>query len=155
MRFSLWDSSAAGVQIGSALTMPRTVSNGVFTAPLDFGSVFAGDALWLNIEVRIPPGSGVWTTLLPRQPLLATPYALASKSLILPYSKSISSASPLLSLANLGTSRAATFQISNAASVAHAVRIDSNAGERALGVYATGTGGSIYGANSGSSGYAG
>ena len=53
------------------------VSNGLFTATLDFGSsVFTGAPRWLQLGVR---GSGVtaeFLTLTPRQPLMPTPYAL-------------------------------------------------------------------------------
>jgi hypothetical protein len=51
------------------------VSDGLFTVELDFGSdIFSGDALWL--EVSVAPGGGDFTTLSPRQPLNAAPYAL-------------------------------------------------------------------------------
>jgi hypothetical protein len=53
------------------------VSEGYFTAQLDFGSgIFTGDSRWLEIWVRCPAGSGSYTQLLPRQPITATPYAL-------------------------------------------------------------------------------
>jgi len=56
------------------------VSNGLFTVPLDFGSAaFTGDARWLEVAVRCPAGSGSYTTLTPRQPLTAAPYALYAK----------------------------------------------------------------------------
>lgn len=44
---------------------------------LEFGaSAFTGDKRWLEIAVRSPAGSGSFTTLTPRQPLTASPYAL-------------------------------------------------------------------------------
>jgi hypothetical protein len=53
------------------------VSNGVFTATLDFGTgYFNGDARWLEIAVRVTSSGSNFTTLLPRTPLTATPYAL-------------------------------------------------------------------------------
>src|SRR5205085_3757006 len=53
----------------------QTVSNGLFTAALDFGSTaFWGAGRWLEIAVR-PAGNGSYTTLAPRQALTATPYA--------------------------------------------------------------------------------
>jgi hypothetical protein len=55
----------------------ESVSDGLFTVQLDFGSnAFTGDARWLQISVRCPAGSGDWTTFTDRQELTATPYAL-------------------------------------------------------------------------------
>jgi hypothetical protein len=76
-RFSLFDSVTAGSQIGSTVSLPGVgVVNGIFTVSLDYGaSAFAGQARWIEIAVK---GSGdpSYTTLGPRQPLAATPYAL-------------------------------------------------------------------------------
>ncbi|NJN83802.1 MAG: hypothetical protein HC802_17030 [Caldilineaceae bacterium] len=52
------------------------VVDGLFTVALDFGNVFDGRALWLEIKVRPGASSGGYTLLAPRQALLATPYAL-------------------------------------------------------------------------------
>lgn len=83
-QFNLWDAVGSGTppvgggQVGvtqTALGLP--VSGGLFTVGLDFGpGVFNGDARWLQIAVRCPPGSGAYTTLAPRQALTAAPYAL-------------------------------------------------------------------------------
>ncbi len=75
-QFSLWDAVSGGAQIGSTLTQTGvTVSNGLFTVTLDFGTgVFTGDARWLQIAVQCSGDSG-YTTLSPRQALTATPYA--------------------------------------------------------------------------------
>ena len=55
----------------------HTVTNGLFTVTLDFGTAaFQGDARWLQIAVR-PTGGGSYTTLAPRQALTATPYAMS------------------------------------------------------------------------------
>jgi hypothetical protein len=81
-QFSLWDAATDGTQIG--LTQPisnHTVVDGLFSVALDFGShVFTGDARWLQIAVRTPPGSGGFTVLSPRQPLTAIPYSLYALS---------------------------------------------------------------------------
>jgi hypothetical protein len=81
-QFSLWDALSGGTQIGSTITKYNVaVNNGFFTEQLDFGaSAFNGDARWLQIAVRCPAGSGSYTTLSPRQPLTAAPYALYSKT---------------------------------------------------------------------------
>jgi hypothetical protein len=76
-QFKLYDALADGTQAGA--TLPKagvTVTNGLFTVLLDFGNVFDGTALFLEIGVR-PGGSAVkYTLLTPRQPLTATPNAL-------------------------------------------------------------------------------
>ena len=76
-RFALFDAVSTGTQIGSALTNSAvTVSNGIFSVSLDFGTgIFNGDARWLEIGVRTNGNIGFFT-LSPRQPLNATPYAL-------------------------------------------------------------------------------
>jgi trimeric autotransporter adhesin len=75
MRFRLFPAEVGGVQIGSTIqssVIPR--ADGRFTIDLDFGNVpFTGQQRWLEIEV-----GGV--TLVPRQPLHATPYALFALS---------------------------------------------------------------------------
>jgi hypothetical protein len=53
------------------------VPNGLLTVELAFGaSAFNGEARWLEIGMRTSGGSGDFTTLRPRQPVTATPYAL-------------------------------------------------------------------------------
>jgi hypothetical protein len=80
LRFALYDAMSSPTnQIGPALTNAAiVVSNGTFTVLLDFGSVFDGDARWLEIGVRTSGGTGGtdFTTLVPRQPLTPCPYAL-------------------------------------------------------------------------------
>jgi hypothetical protein len=81
--FSLWDAATAGTQIGSTLQVGGvTIDGGRFTVSLDFGAAaFNGDARWLEIAVRVPSGSGGYTTLSPRQPLEASPYALQTRGI--------------------------------------------------------------------------
>ncbi|WP_162015840.1 hypothetical protein [Chloroflexus aurantiacus] len=76
-QFSLWDAVSGGAQVGSTLTQTGvTVSNGLFTVTLDFGTgVFTGDVRWLQIAVQCSGDSG-YTTLSPRHALTAAPYAL-------------------------------------------------------------------------------
>jgi len=82
-QFSLWDSQAGVTQIGSTQSLNNVpVTNGHFTVQLgSFAyNAFAGSARWLGISVRCPAGGGgSFTTLNPRQPLTATPYALSLK----------------------------------------------------------------------------
>jgi len=80
-QFSLFDAVGGGSQIGSTVTVDDvSVSNGLFTVQLDFGSVFDGTALWLEIAVRQGSSTGSYTPLGPRQPLMAAPYAQYSQN---------------------------------------------------------------------------
>ena len=79
LRFVIFDSATNGSVVAKPVTNAATaVSNGLFTVTLDFGSgVFDGSALWLDIGVRTNgPGSPGFTTLIPRQALTPTPYAI-------------------------------------------------------------------------------
>jgi len=82
LQFSLYASDEGEVQLGGPLTKTCTTdSNGLFTATLDFGGdLFNGEALWLGIAVRTNGSTGPFTTLAPRQPLSATPYALTART---------------------------------------------------------------------------
>ncbi|MCB9853337.1 MAG: tail fiber domain-containing protein [Phycisphaerales bacterium] len=75
--FTLWDADVDGNPIGSTLAVDGVlVVDGTFTVELDFGVMaYNGDARWLEIAVRSPAGAGTLTTLAPRQPLTAAPYA--------------------------------------------------------------------------------
>jgi hypothetical protein len=80
MAFRLYDEGGAGgSQVGSAITATVPITDGLFTASLDFGSgVFSGDARWLGIVVKCP-GDSAYADL-GRQELTATPYALYALS---------------------------------------------------------------------------
>jgi len=71
--FRLFDVATGGTALGSLLRPNVTVTNGVFSVVLNFGSFPAADR-FLEIAVR-PPGGGVSTTLAPRSKLLSTPYS--------------------------------------------------------------------------------
>jgi len=76
LSFSLYDAGTNGTIIAGPLTNSATaVSNGAFTVTLDFGDVFAGASLWLQIAVRTN-GAANFITLTPRQPLTPAPYAI-------------------------------------------------------------------------------
>ena len=76
--FKLYDAASSGTPVGSTVTEDDvTVTDGLFTVGLDFGSgIFTGDARYLEIGVRQGASAGAFTTLTPRQALTATPYAL-------------------------------------------------------------------------------
>jgi len=82
-QFSLHDSEIGGNQVG--MTRSKTdvaIANGLFTFSLDFGATaFNGDARWIEVAVRSPAGAGGFTTLTPRQPLTAVPYALQTRGI--------------------------------------------------------------------------
>jgi len=74
-RFTLWDDPDAGSQVGLLLSLPDVaVTGGLFTVPLDFGDVFDGTALWLEVAVQCSGDPG-YSMLMPRQALTAAPYA--------------------------------------------------------------------------------
>jgi hypothetical protein len=81
LEFSIFNTATGGSPLAGPLTNSATaVSNGLFTVVLDFGAgPFNGSALWLEMAVR-PAGTGSFTTLSPRQPLLPTPYAIFSST---------------------------------------------------------------------------
>ena len=80
MMFSLFSAASGSGQIGNTVTNSIVISNGLFTTTLDFGSQFTGADLWLEIGVRTN-GSSSFTTLIPRQELTPTPYAITAVSL--------------------------------------------------------------------------
>ncbi len=84
MRFRLYDTPGGGAQVGSTLCSDNVpLSEGRFTVVLDFGSVFAGQQRFLEIEVRADTGLDCsnpagFVILGPRQPLTGAPNALFS-----------------------------------------------------------------------------
>ncbi len=80
-KFEVYDhqSPSMGFQKGGTVTLNDvTVTNGLFTASLDFGGgVFNGEARWLQIYVRPGASTSEYMTLVPRQQMTPAPYALA------------------------------------------------------------------------------
>jgi len=81
-QFTLWDAESAGNPIGAMSPVDNvTVADGLFTVEINANNEFGGDAFngeerWLEIAVRSPAGGGQFSTLTPRQPITAAPYAL-------------------------------------------------------------------------------
>jgi hypothetical protein len=75
VRVALYDAETGGNQIGASVLVENvTISNGLFTIPLDFGSgAFDGEARWLAISVY-KTGTG-WVLLTPRQKVTPAPQA--------------------------------------------------------------------------------
>jgi hypothetical protein len=82
LRFQVWNALTSGSIVAGPITnAPVAVSNGLFTTTLDFGAgVFTGPALWLHIGVRTNGSAAAYTSLVPRQPLTPTPYAIFAES---------------------------------------------------------------------------
>ena len=81
LTFALYGVSSGGSAAAGPVTNSATaVSNGLFTATIDFGAgVFNGATYWLELGVRTN-GSGSFTTLAPRQQITPTPYAIFSQN---------------------------------------------------------------------------
>jgi hypothetical protein len=82
IQIGLWNAGSGPSQVGSTLTLSGVgVTNGLFTANLDFGaSAFDGTARWLELSVRTN-GAVAYTTLAPRQSLTPAPYALVASNI--------------------------------------------------------------------------
>lgn len=81
--FKLFDMLANGTQVGTDIVRDNVVvSDGGFTVDLDFGAAaFAsGASRFLQLEVRPGASVGTFTTLVPRQPLTSSPYAVKAAS---------------------------------------------------------------------------
>lgn len=75
-RFLLYDADVGGSQVGGIIYVEDlTVAGGRMTTELDFGGVYDGTALWLEVGVRDGASTGSYTVLSPRQELTAAPFA--------------------------------------------------------------------------------
>ena len=73
-QFGLYDIGIGGSPVGSGIqTTDLPLTNGLFTATVNFGPVYYGEALWLEIAAQCPGDTGY--TTIGRQQLTATPYA--------------------------------------------------------------------------------
>ena len=108
-RFILYSSDVGGAQIGPIVTLSNVaVARGIFTVPLDFGTVFGTADPWLEIALK-PAGGPTYTQLTPRQPVTPAPRAMA---LSLPYADSVDLPSQIaLSIDNV-SGGAASFSVS-------------------------------------------
>jgi hypothetical protein len=77
LSFTLCDAATGGNVIGAVTNTATAVTNGLFTATLDFGGVFTGTNYWLQIAAQTNNGTG-FATLSPRQQIMPTPYAIYS-----------------------------------------------------------------------------
>lgn len=82
-QFALYDALTGGTQQGSTITRSNVaVNSGIFSVKLDFGGEFDGGARFLEISVRTADPNDVspYSTLIPRQAITSTPYAIKSKT---------------------------------------------------------------------------
>lgn len=80
LKFTLHDAASGGNAVAGPITNAVSVTDGLFTVPLDFGpGAFTGDARWLEVAVRTNGGT-VFTNLSPRQALAPAPHALFAPS---------------------------------------------------------------------------
>jgi hypothetical protein len=99
MVFSLYATSAGGVIAAGPLTNAVTITNGLFTATLEFSvGVFNGPNYWLDISVATN-GANSFTELSPRQPITPSPYAIFA-----PNARSASNVTGSVTLSQLPTS---------------------------------------------------
>ena len=81
MQFAVYELENGGVAVAGPLPKNAVgVTNGLFTARIDFlGGVFTGPPRWLEVRVR-PAGNGNFTTLTPRQELTSSPYSIRAQT---------------------------------------------------------------------------
>jgi hypothetical protein len=93
--FSLYDDPEYGSVVAGPLEkLAQEVTYGLFTATLDFGPAFSGEARWLEVRVR-PAGEGYYTVLSPRQALTPAPYASYALDAPVPHSLAALDGDPL------------------------------------------------------------
>ncbi|MBL8880632.1 MAG: hypothetical protein JNG88_16085, partial [Phycisphaerales bacterium] len=81
IRFEAYDSDLSGSPLGMSCSENVSIFDGLFTVPVNFGSIFDGDRIWIEVAVRADTGSFCdeedgYMILVGRQPLSAVPYAL-------------------------------------------------------------------------------
>ncbi len=75
-QFSLYQVATGGSSYPPLVKENVSVTNGAFKVDLDFGSIFDGRSLYLEVAVRLGNSTNAFTTLSPRQALNPVPYAL-------------------------------------------------------------------------------
>ena len=75
LSFTLFNASTSGTALAGPVTNTAvTVSNGLFTTTINFGSVFTGGSNWLELAVS-SNNANAFNKLTPRQQLTPVPYA--------------------------------------------------------------------------------
>jgi len=103
LKVRVYNAAVGGARTGGPITLLNVpVQDGLFNLNLDFGAfdfAFIGEMRWLDIEVRSPPGVGLYTKLTPRQEITSVPSALTVR---LPLVQEGSTPDSLLELTNNG-----------------------------------------------------
>ena len=82
LTFTLFNTNTSGVAIAGPVTNTAVnVTNGLFTTTVNFGNAFAGASNWLEIGVSTN-GANAFITLLPRQQVTPTPYAITAENVV-------------------------------------------------------------------------
>lgn len=84
VRFTLFDDMTGGSPLASTVTVSDVeAAKGLFAANVDFGvDPYTSDrAMFLQIEVSSPAGSGMFVPLSTRQPFKAAPFSLATRGI--------------------------------------------------------------------------
>ncbi len=77
LSFGLFSAESGGTATATLQVNDLAVTNGVFTAVLDFPAAsFIGAPRWIGLSVRPGAATGAFTALTPRQPVTSTPYAI-------------------------------------------------------------------------------
>jgi len=102
------------------LSAALPVTNGLFTITLDPGAgVFTGPPRWLDIALRTN-GAGAYTTLSPRQPITAAPYAVRASG------ATIASSVTPGAVTAAGLAPGAVSQVRNPSGSINALQVDAN-----------------------------
>jgi hypothetical protein len=82
LRLALHSAPEGSASVAPAVTNANVaIINGVFTTSLDFGeAALGGNALWLEVGVRLAGSEDSWVILAPRQRVHSTPYSILSLS---------------------------------------------------------------------------
>jgi len=149
--FSLWDAPTGGNFIADSIPPSQYVDvvDGQFNAMIDFGptAFLANEPRYMVVAVRVPPGTGSFTGLAPRQSITPTPwamYALNGAGLTLPYI--VSASANDLSLLQMTNTHPAGGGVYGNATV-YGVAGDSTSGYGVLGRATQGNGYAVHGQN--------
>jgi hypothetical protein len=129
LELRLLDSAGAGTgsQVGTTINLAAVpVTNGVFTAQLDFGAnAFPGADRFLEIGVKPAGSNSAFTILSPRQPVTPTPYALHSLSALTANSADNATNASSATNATHATNADNATNASNATNANHATNSDN------------------------------
>ena len=137
-RFTLYDAASGGTAVSATVEVnDLAVSGGLFTTELDFGSApFTGAQVWLQVEVRQGGSTGGYTVL-PRQKLTPTPFAVG---LSLPVLQGAASDEYLLRYFNAGAGGCGLFYAGGTATNYALYGMNASTGFNAAGVIGDATG---------------